>query len=60
VIRIPVEEFKRLGRSTQGVIVMRLRGDEKVSTLAPVVESEEAVASDTGVDELEPAPPAAE
>ncbi|MDQ3822252.1 MAG: DNA gyrase subunit A [Actinomycetota bacterium] len=40
VIRIPVEEVKRLGRSTQGVIVMRLRGDERVSTLAPVVESE--------------------
>ena len=28
------EEIKRLGRSTQGVIVMRLRGDEQVSTLA--------------------------
>jgi DNA gyrase subunit A len=40
VIRIPVEEFKRLGRSTQGVIVMRLREREQVSTLAPVVESE--------------------
>jgi DNA gyrase subunit A len=40
VIRIPVEEVKRLGRSTQGVIVMRLRGDETVSALAPVVESE--------------------
>ena len=40
VIRIPVEDFKRLGRATQGVIVMRLRGDEKVSTLAPVVESQ--------------------
>ncbi|MDQ2909509.1 MAG: DNA gyrase subunit A, partial [Actinomycetota bacterium] len=26
VIRMPVEEIKRLGRSTQGVIVMRLRG----------------------------------
>jgi DNA gyrase subunit A len=42
VIRIPVEEFKRLGRSTQGVIVMRLRGeDETVSAVAPVVESED-------------------
>ena len=41
VIRIPVEEVKRLGRSTQGVIVMRLRGDdEKVSSLALVVESD--------------------
>ena len=49
VIRIPVEDIKRLGRATQGVIVMRLRGDEKVSTLAPVVESEGAVA-DNGDD----------
>ncbi len=40
VIRMPVEDIKRLGRSTQGVIVMRLRGDEQVSSLAPVVESE--------------------
>jgi DNA gyrase subunit A len=38
VIRMPVEEVKRLGRSTQGVIVMRLRKGERVSTLAPVVE----------------------
>jgi DNA gyrase subunit A len=41
VIKIPVEDVKRLGRSTQGVIVMRLRGDETVSALAPVVESDE-------------------
>jgi DNA gyrase subunit A len=40
VIRMPVEEVKRLGRATQGVIVMRLRESEQVSTLAPVVESE--------------------
>jgi DNA gyrase subunit A len=40
VIRMPVDEVKRLGRSTQGVIVMRLRGDEQVSTLAPVAEGE--------------------
>jgi DNA gyrase subunit A len=38
VIRIPAEGIKRLGRATQGVIVMRLRGDERVSTLARVVE----------------------
>ena len=31
VIRMPVEDVKRLGRATQGVIVMRLRGDEIVS-----------------------------
>jgi DNA gyrase subunit A len=48
VIRMPVEEIKRLGRSTQGVIVMRLRGDdEQVSSLAPVMESE---SSDSEVD----------
>jgi DNA gyrase subunit A len=41
VIRMPVEDVKRLGRATQGVIVMRLRGDERVSSLAPVVESDE-------------------
>ena len=40
VIRMPVEEVKRLGRSTQGVIVMRLREGERVSTLAPVAEAE--------------------
>jgi DNA gyrase subunit A len=41
VIRMPVDEIKRLGRATQGVIVMRLRGDERVSSLAPVVESDD-------------------
>ena len=40
VIKMPVEDVKRLGRSTQGVIVMRLRGDETVSSMAPVLESE--------------------
>jgi DNA gyrase subunit A len=38
VIRMPVDGIRRAGRATQGVIVMRLRGDEQVSTLAPVVE----------------------
>jgi DNA gyrase subunit A len=56
VIKMPVEDVKRLGRSTQGVIVMRLRGDdETVSALAPVVESEtpddEADAPDEPLDE---------
>ena len=45
MIKIPVEDVRRMGRSTQGVIVMRLRGEEeRVSSLAPVVESEEPVA----------------
>src|ERR687888_761955 len=39
VIRVPVDGIKRAGRATQGVIVMRLKGDERVSALAPVVET---------------------
>jgi DNA gyrase subunit A len=50
VIRMPVEEVKRLGRATQGVIVMRLRGDERVSSIAPVVEA------DSGEDNGAPIP----
>jgi DNA gyrase subunit A len=41
VIKMAVDDIKRLGRSTQGVIVMRLKKSELVSTLAPVVESDE-------------------
>jgi DNA gyrase subunit A len=47
VIRMPVDGIRRAGRSTQGVIVMRLRGDdERVSTIAPVVESDDDVLED--------------
>jgi DNA gyrase subunit A len=46
VIRMPVDEIRRLGRATQGVIVMRLRGDEQVSSIALVAESEEPTAVD--------------
>jgi DNA gyrase subunit A len=38
VIKMPVGDVKRLGRATQGVIVMRLREGERVSSLAPVME----------------------
>jgi len=41
VIRMRVDDIRRMGRSTQGVIVMRLREGEQVSSLAPVVESGE-------------------
>jgi len=57
VIKIPVEDVKRLSRSTQGVIVMRLRKGEQVSALAPVVEPED----DEGVEtDAETAPEAVE
>ncbi len=42
VIRVPADGIKQSGRSTQGVIVMRLREGERVSTLARVVEQDEA------------------
>jgi hypothetical protein len=54
---MPVENVKRLGRSTQGVIVMRLREGEQVSALAPVVESD----GPEDIEELAPdVPPAAQ
>ncbi len=51
VIKIPAEDVKRLGRATQGVIVMRLRKGEQVSSLAPVVESENGKSDDDDVAE---------
>jgi DNA gyrase subunit A len=55
MIRMPVDEIKRSGRSTQGVIVMRFKSkDERISSLAPVVDSEEEEA----VEEAAPAEPA--
>jgi DNA gyrase subunit A len=42
VIRIPVDDIRRAGRATQGVIVMRTREGEKVATLASVVASDDA------------------
>jgi DNA gyrase subunit A len=55
VIRMPVDGIRRAGRATQGVIVMRLREGERVSTLAPVVESaDDAEAPETEVPTNEP------
>ncbi len=55
VIKMSADDIKRSGRATQGVIVMRLREGERVSTLAPVVESDEVKpAADDGVPVLEP------
>jgi DNA gyrase subunit A len=56
VIRMAAADIKRSGRATQGVIVMRLRGDEQVSSVAPVTESaadsqlEGDAGGDTGID----------
>jgi DNA gyrase subunit A len=49
VIRTAVDGIKRSGRATQGVIVMRLREGEQVSSLAPVIGSDEE--PDIGSDE---------
>jgi DNA gyrase subunit A len=58
VIRTAVDGIKRSGRATQGVIVMRLREGEQVSTLAPVVGSddEDELADETPVDAPAPEP----
>ncbi len=46
VIRIPVDGIKRSGRATQGVIVMRLREGEQVSSLALVAAGDEDTSGD--------------
>jgi DNA gyrase subunit A len=54
VIRMAVDGIKRSGRATQGVIVMRPREGEKVSTLAPVIGSDDedvAIAVDAEIVE---------
>jgi DNA gyrase subunit A len=50
VIRVPSGGIKRSGRSTQGVIVMRLRDGEQVSTLTGVVEQENGDVPEVGED----------
>jgi DNA gyrase subunit A len=52
VIRTGVDGIKRSGRATQGVIVMRLREGEQVSSLAPVIGSDDEDA--VGISEPEP------
>ncbi|MGI8479841.1 MAG: DNA gyrase C-terminal beta-propeller domain-containing protein, partial [Gaiellaceae bacterium] len=59
VIKIPVEGIRRAGRSTQGVIVMRLREGEKVATLAPVIGSDDDPDGEpAGEPDIESEPPA--
>jgi DNA gyrase subunit A len=53
VIRMAVDDIKRSGRSTQGVIVMRPREGEHIATLAPVIGSDETDLPDTDID-IEP------
>jgi DNA gyrase subunit A len=43
VIKLPVDDIRQMGRTTQGVIVMRPREGERVSALAPVVEAANGV-----------------
>jgi DNA gyrase/topoisomerase IV subunit A len=50
-----VDDIKRLGRSTQGVIVMRLKKSERVSTLAPVVEADQDEVVEAEAVQTEPA-----
>jgi DNA gyrase subunit A len=56
MIKIPVEDVKRLGRSTQGVIVMRLRKEEIVSSLAPVVDPDDGEGVEPGDETVDGEP----
>jgi DNA gyrase subunit A len=56
VIRMPVDDIKRSGRATQGVIVMRPRPGEIVSSLAPVVEPAEDKSEAANDEETAPQP----
>jgi DNA gyrase subunit A len=61
VIRTSADGISRMGRSTQGVRLMNLRGDDKVSSLARVTEPQgapAAVADDSAPDESQDEPPA--
>ena len=55
VIRMSVDEIKRLGRATQGVIVVRLREGEIVSSLAPVADSDDVEPDSQGDEAARPA-----
>ncbi len=48
MIKMSADDIKRSGRATQGVIVMRLREGEQVSSLAPVVGSDDDAEPDEG------------
>ena len=54
MIKMSADDIKRSGRATQGVIVMRLREGEQVSSLAPVVGSDDDAEPDDGTDEPGP------
>ncbi|HEX5260740.1 MAG TPA: DNA gyrase subunit A [Gaiellales bacterium] len=60
VIRTSADGISRMGRSTQGVRLMNLRGEDKVSSLARVTEPQgapAAVADALASDESEDGPP---
>ncbi len=51
VQRVPVRDVSRMGRATQGVRVMNLRGSDRVSAVASVVEASADIALDGDGDE---------
>ena len=50
IIRTGVNSMRVIGRVTQGVSVINLSGDDKVATVARVVESENSDGNDDGPD----------
>ena len=41
VVRIPIKEIRAIGRSTQGVRVIRLKDKDKVASVASIVKEED-------------------
>ncbi|MBA3044823.1 MAG: DNA gyrase subunit A [Candidatus Thermoplasmatota archaeon] len=41
VIRMPVSDIREIGRATQGVRIMRIKGDDKIVTVSRILKSEE-------------------
>ena len=53
LIRMDIDDISVIGRSTQGVRLIRLGEDELVATVAKVVKEEEEELDDTNVEESE-------
>jgi DNA gyrase subunit A len=51
VIRTAVDGISRMGRSTQGVRLMNLRGDDTVSSIARVTETTQPIVASGDVED---------
>jgi len=59
-IRIKVGELRVMGRATQGVRLIKLNEDDRISSVEKIQKIEEAAAGETGLDETTPDTPPSE